>query len=102
MYNDIIIISEYCREYRIEPAFLEELNEIGLIDLLVENGEFLLPSGQMSILERLCRLHYELSINVEGLDAINNMLTNMEHMQTEIKTLRKRLSLYEPLDDDEF
>lgn len=100
MYTDIIIISEYCRKYSIEPSFLEELNDMGLIDLLVENGEFLLPSEQLSMLERFSRLHYELSINVEGLDAINNMLSEMEVLQLEVKQLRKRLSLYESLGEE--
>lgn len=102
MYTDVIIISEYCRKYSIEPSFLEELNDMGLIDLLVEDGEFLLPSEQIGLLERLSRLHYELAINVEGLDVINNMLSRLEDMQGEISNLRKRLSLYEFWEEEEY
>jgi hypothetical protein len=32
--------------------------------------------------------HYELHINIEGIDAVHNLLKQVEHLQLEIRTLK--------------
>ena len=49
----------------------------------------------LSFLEKLVRLHYHLDINVEGIDAITNLLQRMANMHHEILQLKSRLQLYE-------
>ena len=38
--------------------------------------------------------YYDLSINMEGIDAIHHLLARMEEMQREIHSLRGRLRLH--------
>ena len=39
-------------------------------------------------------MYYDLSINMEGIDAIHHLLERMENMQREMNSLRKQLLLY--------
>ena len=48
----------------------------------------------MPDVERYSRMYYDLSINMEGIDAIHHLLARMEEMQREIHSLRGRLRLH--------
>lgn len=95
MQTDFIIISEYCKITNTDPSFLSLLEEGGLITIHIEEGEKYILSSQLADLERYSRLYYELSINIEGIDAIHHMLERIEYLQLEIDMLRNRLRLYE-------
>lgn len=96
MQTDLIIVSEYCQKCHIDPAFIRLLEEGGLIDVDVVEGERYLLSSQLRDLERYTRMYYDLSINIEGIDAIHHILRRVNRLQQEITGLRKRLRLYEP------
>jgi hypothetical protein len=51
--------------------------------------------SQLQELERIVRLHFELDINLEGIETINHLLQQINYMQDEITALRNRLRLYE-------
>jgi len=40
-------------------------------------------------------LHYDLDINMEGMESINHMLEQIDSLQQEIVRLRNRLRIYE-------
>ena len=46
-------------------------------------------------MEKISRLHDELEINVEGIEAITHLLERIENLQNEIASLENRLRLYE-------
>lgn len=75
MQNDLIIISEYCNHCNIEPSFILMLGEDGLIDIEEIDNRSCFPAAQLRELERYAHLYYDLSINVEGIDAIRHLLT---------------------------
>ena len=89
-----IVISEYCDKCHIEPTFIDMLCESGLIDVEQEGGERYLPFSELPDVERYSRMYYDLSINMEGIDAIHHLLARMEEMQREIHSLRGRLRLH--------
>ncbi|WP_418697666.1 chaperone modulator CbpM [Bacteroides sp.] len=97
MQNELIIISEYCNKCHIEPSFIDRLQEGGLIDIRTEDGERYLLFSQLPDVERYSRMYYDLSINMEGIDAIHHLLERVEDMQREIHALRSRLRLFENL-----
>ncbi len=43
------------------------------------------------------RLHYDMEINVEGIEAINYLLQRMKTLQAEMVSLKNRLRLYEDI-----
>lgn len=95
MQNELIIISEYCSKCHIEPSFIDMLHEGGLIDIWTDDGKRYLTFSQLPDVERYSRMYYDLSINMEGIDAIHHLLERIEEMQKEIHSLRGRLRLFE-------
>lgn len=94
MQTELIIVSEYCRKCDIEPSFIELLQEGGLIEIYTEAGERYLLVSQLPEVERYSRMYYDLSINMEGIDAIHHLLERMENMRREINSLRNQLMVY--------
>ena len=93
MQTELIIVSEYCQKCHIEPSFIDLLEEGGLIEVRAEAGEHYLLVAQLPEVERYSRMYYDLSINIEGIDAIHHLLERMEGMRREINSLHNRLSL---------
>ncbi len=50
---------------------------------------------QIKDIEKLMRLHFELDINLEGIDAVYNLLKQVESLQEEIIELTNKLKFYE-------
>ena len=94
MQTELIIVSEYCHKCQIEPSFIELLQEGGLIEVHIEGGEHYLLVSQLPEVERYSRMYYDLSINMEGIDAIHHLLERMESMRKEINTLQSQLLVY--------
>ena len=98
MQDDNFISSELiCQMHSIEPSFVHTLYEYGLIEITrVESSEFIHVS-QLSILEKMIRLHYDLQINIEGIEAITHLVRRIEKMQEELNHLKNELKHYELL-----
>ena len=43
----------------------------------------------------MMRLHYELDINMEGIDAISNLLLKIDNLQQELTAAKNKLRLFE-------
>jgi len=95
MQTDLIIITEYCQRSHIDPLFLNQLEEFGLLDIHIMDGERYIYISQLPRLEQYSRLYYDLSINMEGIDAIHHLLDRITHLQKDVHQLRSRLRLYE-------
>lgn len=95
MNTDFIIINDYCRICHIDPSFFFQLEQDGLIDIHTINGVKYFPSSQLYNIERYTRMYYDLSINIEGIDAILHLLKRINNLQKEIIQLKNRLNLYE-------
>lgn len=94
MQTELIIVSEYCHKCHIERSFIELLDETGLIEICMEGDESYLLLSQLPEVERYSRMYYELSINLEGIDAIHHLLNRMEEMRQEMSLLRNQLLAY--------
>lgn len=92
METGLIIIEEYCKNSRIESSFVTLLVNEGLIDVEIVGGEMYLYESQLAELDRFANLYYDLSVNVEGIDIIHNLLKKMEDMEKELYSLRKLLN----------
>ena len=90
-----ITISEYCSHYNIESSFIEILEEMGIVEFERENDKIFLDSEYFQDLERCRQLHYELHINLEGIDVILNLLEKQNKLEDEIQSLKNQLKLHE-------
>jgi len=93
--EDLIIIEEYIRHSAIEPQFIALLEENDLIHPQKIEDKQYLHSDELFNLESYARLYYDLSINIEGIDAIHHLLERIQTLQEEMRDLRNRLQLRE-------
>lgn len=95
MEKEYVIISEYCQKCGLDPSFLVLLEDEGLIEVQLIEGRKYIHSTQLSELERCTRMYYDLSINIEGIDAIRHLLGRIRVLQEEVSDLRKRLRFFD-------
>ena len=90
-----IRITELCSYYSIDDSFVHSLRDYGLMEIVVMEDQEVIPEDQVKDFEKMLRLHYELEINLEGIDAINHLLHQIRELQEEVKSLRNRLTRWE-------
>lgn len=87
----LIPADEFCMHYRAEQTFIQALGDAGLIEVVMTEENTFLHEEQLAELERFCRLHYELDINMEGIEAIAHLLKRVNDMEHELFRLRQRV-----------
>ena len=95
MENELLNAKELCTHYNVEYHFLELLFEHDLIDIININEQHYLHADALRNLESLVRMHYDLNINLEGIEVINNLLSRVNNLHEQIKQLKNKLKLYE-------
>lgn len=91
----LISTEEFCTHYKVEYSFIDSLDRYGLIEITRIDENAFIDTDKLSELEKLVRLHYDLEINVEGIEAITYLLNRVNNLQQEINSLKNRLSIYE-------
>ena len=94
MQEDKITMEEYAQQSHTDIQFINQLTEYGLIQIVIEQQAHYIPSHQLPLLEKYARMHYDLDINMEGIEAISHLLQRMETMQKEMEGMRRRLRLF--------
>jgi len=93
--SHLISADEFCTHHKVEYSFINSLNEFGLIEITtLEQGRFI-EAESLTELEKYARLHYDLEINLEGIEAITFLLEKVKNLQNEINLLKNKLRLYE-------
>lgn len=88
-----IKITEFCENEKIETSFLLELNREGLLRLEKQEEVEFIDQNDLPQIEMFARWHYELGVNLEGIDAMRHMLERMKEMQRQIQILEKKLQI---------
>ncbi len=91
----LIAVEVFATHQGVETTFVHALHERGLVHITVVQEEYFLEPEQLVRIEQLARLHYDLDINLEGLEAISHLLDRMDAAQQEARVLRERLRVYE-------
>ncbi|MRX40192.1 MerR family transcriptional regulator [Flavobacterium sp. LC2016-23] len=93
--KNLIQIKQFCVYHEIEYTFITELHNYGLVQIIMlEEDEYLQPE-QLPAVEKMIRLHYDLKINLEGIDVIANLLNKIEVLQQNLTATQNKLRLYE-------
>ena len=95
MPQELMSTAEFCEYHQIEYAFISGLEQSGLIHITTIEQKSFIDTSDLSALEKFIRLHYELDINLQGIEAILHLLNRMDQMQEEILLLKNKLSLYQ-------
>ncbi|GAB3171055.1 chaperone modulator CbpM [Telluribacter humicola] len=93
--EELIKADDFCTHYEVDYSLIESLQDTGFIEVVFIEETYYLHSSQLRLLEKLVRLHQELGINLAGIEAITYLLERHEAMQSELRSLRNRLRLYE-------
>ncbi len=93
--KNLISIQQFCKHYNVPITFINALNEYELVEIIITKHENYLKVTQLQEVEKMMRLHYDLEINLEGIDAIYNLLKQVESLQDEIVLLKNKLNFYE-------
>jgi hypothetical protein len=93
--EEMIPAQEFCIYHNIELSFIHALQDYDLIEVIKMKEELFVPQNQLLQLEKLVRLHYEMDINLEGIETVNHLLQKVNMLQQHILELNNRLVMYE-------
>jgi len=93
--ENLISVTACCKHYDIEVSFIHSLDQYGFIKIVSVDAAEFLDTDELQTLEKFIRLHYELDINMQGIEAINFLLDRVQNMQQQIAFLKSKLTVYE-------
>ncbi|SIS53024.1 MerR HTH family regulatory protein [Chryseobacterium ureilyticum] len=83
---------ELVRIYNIEITFFDDLVEYGLLNIHVEDNIHYLMYEDLPDFEKFANWHYDLEINLPGLEVIHNMLKKLDALKRRNRELMNKLS----------
>ena len=92
--EELVPVEVFCSTYHVQTTLIDILEESGLVEITVMQERRYISFAQLERVEKILRLHEDLGINVEGIEAIENLLERMEKLQAEMTRLRNRLRRY--------
>jgi hypothetical protein len=96
--KEMVAAQDFCLSHNVEISFLYSLSESGLVETTTVEENVFISQDQLPELEKLVRLHYDMDINLEGIEAIHHLLQQIKDIQNEMKMLKNRLGLYEEVE----
>ena len=81
--NERISREELVRIYNVEITFFDSLEEAGLLKTETENNIKYLMFDELSNFEKFTNWHYDLEVNLAGLEVIKHLLDQLEKLQQE-------------------
>lgn len=90
--NERISREELVRIYNIEITFFDDLVDYGLLTVHIEDDIHYLMYEDLPDLEKFANWHYDLEINLPGLEVIHNMLKKLEALKRRNRELMNKLS----------
>ncbi|WP_416442420.1 chaperone modulator CbpM [Leeuwenhoekiella sp. A16] len=90
-----IKVSTFCNSHGIATSLLDSLVEYELVHIEVIESEPYLAQEELPKVEKLIRLHQDMGINPEGIQAIDHLLNRVIDLQKEVHNLKSRLNRYD-------
>ena len=87
--------NEFCASHNIEISFIRSLQETGLVEITIIEDAGFIPASQLQQLEKIIRLHFDLDINLEGIETVTHLLEHIKSLQDEVISLKNKLRRYE-------
>lgn len=91
----LISVQQFCKHYQVPTTFINALQDYELVEITITKTNKYIKTTQINTVEKMMRLHYDLDINLEGIDAIYNLLKQVERLQEEVITLKNKLNTYQ-------
>lgn len=97
--NHLILVKEFCIHHKIELSFIDGLHDLGLIEVVSRDDRKYLDQNQLKEVEKLMRLHYDLEINMEGIDVVSHLLKRISNLEHELRQAQNKLRLFSELNN---
>lgn len=81
---DLIAVEDLCNYHQIEVSFIQSLSDSGLVTVSIVEHKPFVQADELPRIEKFIRLHYELDINIEGIETIDYLLHKVEVLQREL------------------
>ena len=94
--TDRISREELVKIYDIEITFFDSLEESGLLQTQTENEVKYLLYDELEVFERFANWHYDLEVNLPGVEIIHHLLQKMERLKDENRRLTQMYSDIKP------
>lgn len=93
--NNLVLVEHFCSNSDVEFSFINSLSDSGLIEIIVLEDKKYISKEQLKDLERAIHFHYELNINIEGIEVIYNLLKQIDDLQQELIVTKNKLNLFD-------
>jgi hypothetical protein len=93
--NNLVLVEQCCSNLEVEFSFINSLDDSGLIEVIILDDKKYISIDHLKRLERAIHFHYELNINIEGIDVIHNLLDQIDDLQEELRIAKNKLNLYD-------
>lgn len=93
--KNYIAITDFCYSHKIDESFVFSLEEYDLIQIDYVEKQPFFHQDDLPKLEKMVRLHQELNINLDGLEAIHHLLEKIEKLQEELIVLKRKVNRFE-------
>ena len=90
-----ISVQAFCNHYEVPRTFIDALCQYELIQLVEKDASEHILLDDIRRIEKMMRMHYDLKVNFEALDIIENLTENIRSLQEENQRLLNRLKFYE-------
>lgn len=74
---------QFVKIYKVEVTFLDSLEESGLIHPIIENNVEYITFEELPQIEKYANWHYDLEVNLPGIEVIHNLLEKINDLERE-------------------
>ncbi|MBE0391365.1 hypothetical protein HNQ02_001076 [Flavobacterium sp. 7E] len=93
--ENLITVHTLSTHYQVEVAFFNNLDEIGLIEILNIDETHYIHNDAIYKIEKIIRIHQDLDVNIEGVAIILNLLQKIDSLEQELTTVKNSLRIYD-------
>ena len=92
--ENLISLAQFCEHHSIDENFILSLDDHEIIEVISVKGNSYIHIDSLEKTEKIIRLHLDLSINIEGIDVIIQLLEKIESLEKELILSKKKLVIY--------
>ena len=66
----LIKLEEVCTHHKLNDSFIKNIKTFEIVNFIIKDNVHYIAIDDMPVIERVIRLHYDLHINMEGIEVI--------------------------------
>ena len=86
-----VTINTFCQFHNVESQVIFTFQELGMVEIVEIESEYYLKEEKLSEVEQIIRLYKDLDLNPENVEVVLRLLTKIEILQKENRSLRRQL-----------